>query len=506
MAFVLGISILMMAVSLGGFMQSYLIPLRLARSKSNFLAETTVLSSLIKSCLPRLTSPCSPAASWQAIVDTEIKKPPAALITKGQIDSILPSIVPGMTTFTQFSDYSIILTRDSTDLDLGLGVINVTAQIKAVPLDDTMASFTETRTYRLQILSLGHFALFLRPIGGSQISLDAGSSLSVYGNSFIQVNGASLNVSKITSPTGDMFFENLSTNAQNLTAGTASELKVIADQKLNIRLDELSDLEDPFSGMGPKTWAQPVDYFHVYSTTNRFPLPIEAGAAVYGHGPQLPTAIADAARAADTVYPTANNLGTNSLEKTCERAEDYMGFMRPIVLARQGSNLTFDFTVGNAKYFCGIISADTVTIKLNAGEAHVIYGHIDAERIVIVGGGQLFMIDPQGMRETIASVPIPAGFSPSEVSRQMVTLSATSANNFFVPFYRKSGGVKPIVKSRYTELKDYFEDCGTAAGLTYRCWVSYKDPIDYSDVQAESKLMKPSFKYVNFALGLTEGL
>lgn len=508
MAFLLGIAILMGALSLGGFMQSYLIPLRHARSKSNFMAETTILSSLIKSCLPRLNSPCAPAASWQSMADTDQAKPPSALITKTQIDAILPSIVPGMSTFEHLLDYSIVLSRDSADLDLGMGVINVTAQLTAKPKDITMAGFTDTRTYRLQVLSLGHFSLFLRPSNGSQITLGTGTSLSVYGQSHVQVNGQTLDVSKVTSASGDLYFENLSSNASRLSATSISAMKPVAEQKLNIRLEVLDDIVDPFSGMGAQVWSQQTDYFHVYSTTNRFPLPIVPGAAVYGHGPQLPAVIANSGRASDTVYPTANNIGAgNSLEETCERADDYMGFMRPLVLTRSTENLTFDFTTGGAKYFCALISASTVTIILNPGEQHVMYGHINAEKINIVGGGQLVLIDPQGMRETIASVPLPAGFSPGEVSRQMVTLSATSANNFFVPFYRSDGGTTPIAKSRYHEMKDFFEDCGAdTSGNQYRCWVSYKDPIDYKQVQLESKAMKADFKFYNFALEPSEGL
>jgi hypothetical protein len=506
-AFAIGLATLMMALAMGGYLQGYLIPLRYAKSKAEFAAETTVLSSFVLSCLPRKTSPCAPAGSWQALVDTENLAPPSALISKAQIDSVLSSIDPGITSLSQLSDYSIILSRDSTDSDLGMGVIVVNAQIRASPVNPTLAPYEESRSYRIQVLSPAHFSLYLRPAAGAQITLNGGSQLSVYGESFIEVSGASLDISKISNPSGDLFFQSVRSNAQALSASTAAQLEPLAQQLISVRLNELTNIINPFSGATSSFWNDPLDYFYLYESTNKFPLPIVAGAIRYGHGPQMPDAYANAARAADTLYPSANNLATHDLEYTCDRAEDYMGFMRPLVIARSSANLTFNFTTGEAKYMCGLISGDTVTLVTMPGETHIIYGHINANRLVVNGGGEVIILSQQAMNQAIASVPLPPSFSPEEISRQMLTLSATTANNFYVPFYRNSAGLQTVMASRFKEIKDYFEDCGSdSSGNNYRCWLPYKDPIDYQQVQIESKALEPSFKYIDFALDVSETL
>lgn len=167
-----------------------------------------------------------------------------------------------------------------------------------------------------------------------------------------------------------------------------------------------------------EAWNHDLHWKEFNPTPGRFAMPRVTGAP--GTNP----------RAVFPDYTPYNGTTTQAPFNTCSTRGSNKVPYAMVYLSMNG-NFTIDFNSdGGFNKFCGLIAADTVTIKLKDDNSnHFVIGQIIAKQINVSGAGTLSLINPVDAVQ-ISEVP-----DMDEIFAQIQMLAAGPGRNFFVPVF-----------------------------------------------------------------------
>ncbi len=374
------------------------------------------------------------------------------------------------------STASATVTRIASAEDPLLGATTIVLRVEASPSTGFFSFNTAavTKTFRISLQNPASFALILRDTNTTpKLDLQNQTKLTIYGKTLFWENG-DFNPSELVS-TSDfprLSLDRLYTTGSHINLMSAADQQIFTGLRaLGVQTSWLAGANDPFAGGFAADWNQPLDYQYVY-LTNGYPLPQTN--PISSHGASDPRDFV-AASAAATTFPNATVMGTNNLEKTCTRPANFnVGSIQTLILNRNTSNLTLDFTLGGgATYACGQVLADNITIVTPNATTVVWYGNIIAKRLIVTGGGELVILNPFAYSQAPSGLPAPANLNSSDLMQMFMALDSSTGHNFFVPFSRNPGVLPAALKSR--KVSDLFVACGAKM-----CWPLSVDPPDLS--------------------------
>lgn len=454
------------------YTQSMSSGLRYVTLKSQMHEHANIVFENVSKHLGLGASPClnlDPFYAFSAMAPVNVK-----------IDSldVLKSCFIGDSSMEIYDQFSLELARIPSAQDASIGETSVRAVLKLRTRNMTsvpVLKLDQEKVYNVKISSLARFTLFFRGVSGPLIKIPVGAKLWVYGD--VMKGGAdSLKLNSLSSPSyinGGAEFEFLGKffthgPLEIFEDGVAE--KVLSVFKGGVFPGAMSEFLDIPSMDASPVWNQDIDYHYVYKGGMGYPLPSSIPSA-HGAGEN----VVDATLAAVKNFPHPDII--DDLSQTCESSTDPMrGDVKPMIIYQKDSDVSLDLT--NGKLFCGFVIAKTLKVKIADDQVSGLIGHFNVANLVIEGNGRLYILNPFSVRDTPEDLSLPAGMNLSEVARQLYAQKASIAKNFFLPFFKSTGGVPSVMKP--VALTSFFESCGS----NY-CWKPDIQILDYSSLYAQ---------------------
>ncbi len=179
------------------------------------------------------------------------------------------------------------------------------------------------------------------------------------------------------------------------------------------------------------SWTEPIDYHYVYANSGGVqdlsPLPGLTGGKISSNGDPYNY---NATLANVTTFPHSSIL--QKLAHTCEIGVLGSAISKIMVLYRSDAEVTLDFSADSDPLkFCGLLKVRKLTIKLQPGKTHYLFGKFYFDQIKVTGGGTLYIVDPE--LDTLLTQNYDSVISMTDLRREMKTLEVYVGNPFYQP-------------------------------------------------------------------------
>lgn len=450
------------ALSISGYLSLGLQNLKYISLKQKTHSHTERIFAKIRDSIASNDDSCAP---FSALKDASLPPPTSpgsassSLIQFNSPLSLVPCFIETKEEASLYKNFSLTIDRVFRDNDKD--IISTQIEVRLKFATDTAPSVASELQRRLTttLVSSANFAAIFRG-SNKVIEIDTKASLVISGKTLAAHETSDLGLGSYVSPTllsskpPDIFFQGpLFATGQAIQFNSAFGVEDLLTRFYGgFQLDASNGLSAfPFSSSGPE-WNQPFDYYWVYQGISGAPLPVSVPGAATGPGFQE----IDIARAQVTSFPDGTIL--NSLNVTCASSSPHLGSIPQMVILAKSKPVDLNFSASSI--FCGLIMADTLTVRLSHGKEVAIYGHINVRKLQIVGEGKLYILNPFDFVTMPNSAVLPVDMSVQQLAGNFMSLKATLAHNFFVPFgdsVPSDFGVETVPK--------YFQDCGAN-----KCW------------------------------------
>ncbi|AZZ36677.1 hypothetical protein CIK05_07710 [Bdellovibrio sp. qaytius] len=299
-----------------------------------------------------------------------------------------------------------------------------------------IASQAVIRHYALSLLSLDRYGTVFNSSIATTFDVDLSSRL-IFDTQVLHTNrSAPLNMNNLVNYPGTspvvVFKQPFFTLASQVNAGnTLSLSKFNQVFEKGIVTSHLPNVKFIPTTYAPYSWTEPVDYHFVYSNSGGVqdlsPLPRLSGGKVSTNsdGHRFNAALADV-----TSFPNAAVL--TKLAHTCEVGTSGSAISKIMVLYRSDAEVTLDFSSdADPLKFCALMKVKKLTVKLQNGKHHYIFGKIYFDEIKVSGGGILHIVDPE--LDTVLSQNYDGLVNMTELRREFKTLEVYIGNPFYQP-------------------------------------------------------------------------
>lgn len=343
---------------------------------------------------------------------------------------LLPAVMAG-----QLGRATIIVTPLPTSDDLVGARRELRIEIR-LQKKGAVASQSVIRHYALNLLSLDRYGAIFNSSQATAFDVDAASK--VFFDTFVLHTNKSIpfTISTLVAYPGAspkvVFKQQVYTLADRISAASSFQLakfntvfeKGVIDKHLsNVRY---------FPTTYPAySWAEPVDYQYVYANSGGVqdlsPLPRLTGGKTSsnGDGHRYNGTLANVA-----AFPNSSIL--TKLAHTCDVGISGSAISKIMVLYRADSEVTLDFSSDSDPLkFCGLLKVKKLTVKLQSGKTHYLFGKFYFDELKVTGGGTLYIVDPE--LDTVLSQNYDGVISMTELRREMKTLEVYIGNPFYQP-------------------------------------------------------------------------
>lgn len=476
----LTVTLLLAALYFFNYSQSMSSPLRYVTIKSYMHEHSNIVFEKVSKFLGSGQSPCfviDPIYSFSSGTPVSIK------VTS--LD-VLKNCLVGENSANIYDDFSLEIKRTPSADDgiTGETAVRVSLNLTTRPMSGIpVLKLNQEKVYNLHISSLVRFALFLRQQSGAHIRILNGANVIVDGDT-LRAGNQPLLLSGLTDPSYMAGTSNIKFVGKFFVQGPTQVLSdVSAESALSVFKGGLfpnvmADFATLPSMDASPAWNQNIDYHYVYGDNMGYPLPADIYSA-HGVGEQIVNPVLAAVK----IFPNSSII--DSLAETCDPpADPSRGDVKPMMLYQKNSDITLDLTNGNL--FCGLVIAKKLRVKISDDKVSGLIGHFNVETLEIEGKGTLFIINPFSSRDLPEDLTLPPGMTLSEVARQIFAQKASVAKNFFIPFFRNSGGVPALLLP--VKISSFFEPC--AVGSLEKCWKREVLVLDYSPLYTQADWFK----------------
>lgn len=352
-----------------------------------------------------------------------------------------------------------------------------------------VASQSVIRHYALSLLSLDRYGVIFNSSQATAFDVDASSKV-YFDTQVLHSNKSTpFTISSLVGYTGSpkvVFKQTVYSLADKVSSADAIQLaKFNAVFEKGVSDRHLTNVKFFPTTYSSYNWTEPIDYHYVYANSGGVqdlsPLPLLTGAktSTNGDGHHYNNALA-----AVTSFPTGSIL--TKLAHTCAVGISGSAISKIMVLYRADSEVTLDFNSDSDPLkFCGLLKVRKLTIKLQPGKTHYLFGKFYFDELKVTGGGTLYIVDPE--LDTVLSQNYDSVISMTELRREMKTLEVYIGNPFYQPI--NSDLTKLHVNYQHKMPSDWFsgnpqkdlagntiapgsEACDPANPSDY-CWPNY---------------------------------
>ena len=299
-----------------------------------------------------------------------------------------------------------------------------------------VASQAVIRHYALTMLSLDRYGSIFNQSGQNAFDVD-GSSKLIFDTTVMHTNRTTaFNMFKLVNYPGAqptvVFKQHFYTLANQVNAGGAISLsKFNTVFEKGIQTSHLAKAQHIPTTYAGYSWNEPVDYHYVYSNSGGVqdlsPLPLLTGGKVSTNsdGHRYNNALGS-----ETSFPHPAIL--TKLAHTCEVGTSGSAISKVMVLYRDDTEVTLDFSSdADPLKFCTLMKVKKLTVKLQNGKTHYIFGKVYFDEIKVTGGGVLHIVDPE--LDTSLSQSYDSFINMTELRRELKTLEVYIGNPFYQP-------------------------------------------------------------------------
>ena len=292
------------------------------------------------------------------------------------------------------------------------------------------------RHYALTLLSLDRFGSVFNSSLMTAFDVDNSSQL-VFDAHVLHSNKTTpFNVSKVIGYPGVsplvVFKQAFSTLASSVNGGTGLDLsKFNSVFEKGITTGAIPNARYFPTTYAPYNWSEPVDYHYVYSNSGGIqdlsPLPRLSGSktSTNGDGHRYNNGLATV-----TTFPHPSII--TKLAQTCEVGASGSAISKVMVLYRDDAEVTLDFgSDSDPLRFCAMMKVKKLTVRLQSGKSHYIFGKVYFDEIKVTGGGTLYIVDPE--LDTTLSQSYDGFVNMTELRRDLKTLEVYIGNPFYQP-------------------------------------------------------------------------
>lgn len=188
-------------------------------------------------------------------------------------------------------------------------------------------------------------------------------------------------------------------------------------------------------------WTQPIDYHYVYTNSglvqdlSALPQLTGGKTSTNGDGHRY-----NATYAGATSFP--NPAIITKLANTCDIGVSGSAISKIMVLYRADAEITLDFSSDSDPLkFCGMFKVKKLTLKVQAGQTHYMFGKFYFDDLKVTGGGTVIFVDPE--LDTALSQTYDSIINMTELRRELKTLEVYVGNPFFQPIVKDSSTIHP---------------------------------------------------------------
>lgn len=297
------------------------------------------------------------------------------------------------------------------------------------------ASQAVIRHYALTLLSLDRFGSVFNSSLMTAFEVDNSSQLIFDAHVLHSNKGTPFNVSRVVNYPGAnplvVFKQAFSTLSSSINAGSGLDLsKFNTVFEKGVTTGSIPNAKHFSTTFSSYSWNEPVDYQYVYENSggvqNLSPLPRVPGkTATNGDGNRY-----DNSKAMVTTFPRASIL--TKLAHTCDVGASGSAISKVMVLFRDDAEITLDFSSDSDPLkFCTMMKVKKLTVRLQSGKTHYIFGKVYFDEIKVSGAGTLYIVDPE--LDTTLSQSYDGFVNMTELRRDLKTLEVYIGNPFYQP-------------------------------------------------------------------------
>lgn len=336
---------------------------------------------------------------------------------------------------TELERVTLIITPLPTSDDLSGARRELRIEVR-LQKKKAVASQAVIRHYALSLLSLDRYGSIFNLSAASVFDVDPSSKL-FFDTQVLHSNRTTpLNMSKLVNYLGQapvvVFKQQFYTLATQVNAGGSLNLSkfnsVFEKGIVTSHLPKAKFIPTTYPGY---SWHEPVDYHFVYANSGGVqdlsPLPRLGGGKVSTNsdGHRYNNALANVAS-----FPNAAVL--TKLAHTCDIGITGSAISKIMVLYRDDAEVTLDFSSDSDPLkFCTLMKVKKLTVKLQNGKSHYIFGKVYFDEIKVTGGGILNIVDPE--LDTTLSQSYDGVINMTELRRELKTLEVYIGNPFYQP-------------------------------------------------------------------------
>lgn len=297
-----------------------------------------------------------------------------------------------------------------------------------------VASQSVIRHYTLSLLSLDRYGVIFNSSLATAFEVDPASKLYFDAQVLHSNKSTPFTFSSLVAYTGSpkMIFKQIVYSlADRINAAVSFELSkfnAVFEKGFSTRhLPNVKHFPTTYAGY---SWTEPIDYHYVYANSGGVqdlsPLPDLSGKTSSNGDPYN----YNSALANITTFPNSSVL--QKLAHTCEIGVLGSAISKIMVLYRADAEVTLDFSADSDPLkFCGLLKVRKLTIKLQPGKTHYLFGKFYFDQIKVTGGGTLYIVDPE--LDTMLTQNYDSVISMTDLRREMKTLEVYIGNPFYQP-------------------------------------------------------------------------
>lgn len=401
---------------IGSILDVYSQPLVSSSCDSQLVAAAVSFRDLTNANPPTFTWDSNPSNS---------ANPPAIAAR----NCIIPALMAN-----QLERVLIILTPMPTLDDLSATRRELRIEIK-LQRKGAVASQSVIRHYTLSLLSLDRYGVIFNSSLPTAFEVDASSKLHFDAQVLHSNKGAPFTISSLVAYTGSpntIFKQTVYSLADKINSAASFELakfNAVFEKGFSTRhLPNVKHFPTTYAGY---SWTEPIDYQFVYPNSGGVqdlsPLPRLTGGKNSSNGDPYNYS---SAKANVTTFPNSSVL--QKLAHTCEIGVLGSAISKIMVLYRSDAEITLDFSSDSDPLkFCGLVKVKKLTVKLQPGKTHYLFGKFYFDQIKVTGGGTLYVVDPE--LDTLLTQNYDSVISMTDLRREMKTLEVYVGNPFYQP-------------------------------------------------------------------------
>jgi len=298
-----------------------------------------------------------------------------------------------------------------------------------------VASQSVIRHYTLSLLSLDRYGVIFNSSLATAFEVDSSSKLHFDAQVLHSNKAAPFTVSSLVAYTGSpkaIFKQTVYSLADKINSAASLELAkfnaVFEKGFITRHLPNVKYFPTTYVGY---SWTEPIDYQFVYANSGGVqdlsPLPRLTGGKASSNGDPYNY---NSTLANITMFPNSSIL--QKLADTCEIGVLGSAISKIMVLYRSDAEVTLDFSSDSDPLkFCGLLKVKKLTIKLQSGKTHYLFGKFYFDEIKVTGGGTLYIVDPE--LDTLLTQNYDSVISMTDLRREMKTLEVYVGNSFYQP-------------------------------------------------------------------------